>query len=182
MKKRLICAAMILALLLALLPAHILADDPQIITGEAGEKITWTFEPIEGVLTIEGEGAMPDWSYSEGAPWYLYRSRIFRVVLGDKITSIGAYAFNECARLTEVDAAEATLGVIGAGAMSNCVQLETFKFKPASNLDVGADAFFGCAALKTVDLSADEGARRRVLRLHRPDGSGPAQGHVHAGA
>ena len=79
MKKRLICAAMILALLLALLPAHILADDPQIITGEAGEKITWTFEPIEGVLTIEGEGAMPDWSYSEGAPWYLYRSRIFRV-------------------------------------------------------------------------------------------------------
>ena len=158
MKKRLICAAMILALLLALLPAHILADDPQIITGEAGEKITWTFEPIEGVLTIEGEGAMPDWSYSEGAPWYLYRSRIFRVVLGDKITSIGAYAFNECARLTEVDAAEATLGVIGAGAMSNCVQLETFKFKPASNLDVGADAFFGCTALKTVDLGADEGA------------------------
>ena len=157
MKRRMICAALILTLLLALLPAQILADDAQKITGEIDESITWSFEPIDGLLTIEGEGAMPDWSYSEGAPWYLYRSRIFKVVLGEKITSIGAYAFNECARLTEVDAAEATLGAIGAGAMSNCVQLEAVKFKPASKLDVGADAFFGCTALKTIDLSADEG-------------------------
>ena len=158
MKKRLICTALILTLLLALLPTHILADDPQKITGTVGESITWTFEPIEGILTIDGEGAMPDWSFSEGAPWYLYRSRIFRVVVGSKITSIGAYAFNECGRLTAVDASEATLGAIGEGAMSNCAELESVSFIPAKDLDVGADAFFGCAALKAIDLGADTGS------------------------
>ena len=82
MKRRIICAALILTLLLSLLPAHILADDTQDITGKIGESITWSFDPIEGELTIDGEGAMPDWSYSEAAPWYTYRSRIFRVVHG----------------------------------------------------------------------------------------------------
>ncbi len=158
MKKRLICAALILTLLLALLPAQALADKEQAITGNIGEKITWSFEPVEGVLTIDGEGALPDWSYSEGAPWYLYRSRVFRAVLGKDITAIGAYAFNECARLTELDASKATLTAIGEGAMSNCVLLESVSFKPASRLDVGADAFFGCEALKTVNLGADEGS------------------------
>ena len=157
MKRRIICAALILTLLLSLLPAHILADDTQDITGKIGESITWSFDPIEGELTIDGEGAMPDWSYSEAAPWYTYRSRIFRVVLGKQIISVGAYAFNECGRLTEVDAAETTLDSIGTGAFSNCVQLETFSFLLPTDLAVGADAFSGCASLKTIGLGADEG-------------------------
>ena len=158
MKKRLICAVLILALALALLPAQILADDSQKITGELAGSLTWSFAPVDGVLTIDGEGTMPDWSYSEGAPWYLYRSRIFRVVLGKDVRSIGAYAFNECARLTELDGAEATIASIGEGAMSNCVLLESVRFVPAARLDVGADAFAGCTSLKSVNLGAAEGS------------------------
>ncbi len=158
MKKRLFCAMLIAALLLAMLPAAALADEAQTITGDLGEKITWSFEPIDGVLTIDGEGPIPDFSYSEGAPWYAYRSRLFKAVLGEKITAIGAYAFNECARLTEVDASKATLGIIGEGAMSNCVLLERFVFKYPAKLAVGADAFAGCTALKTIDLGAANGS------------------------
>ena len=157
MKRRIICAVLIMALLLALMPALALADEAQTITGDVGDRITWSFEPVDGILTIDGEGPMPGWSYSEGAPWYLYRSRIFKVVIGKDISTIGAYAFNECARLVELDAAEATLDIIGEGAFSNCVLLETVSFKYGSRLDVGADAFSGCAALKTVDLGADDG-------------------------
>ena len=158
MKRRMICAVLIMALLLALMPALALADEAQTITGKLGETITWSFEPIDGVLTVDGEGAMPDFTYSEGAPWYLYRSRLFKAVLDEKITSIGAYAFNECARLTEIDASKATLSQIGEGAMGNCVLLESIAFKYASKLDVGADAFSGCVALKTVDLGAADGS------------------------
>ena len=78
MKRRMICAVLIMALLLALMPALALADEAQTITGKLGETITWSFEPIDGVLTVDGEGAMPDFTYSEGAPWYLYRSRLFK--------------------------------------------------------------------------------------------------------
>ena len=156
MKKRLLCAVLALVLLLGLIPAQALADDAQKITGDIGS-ISWSFLPVEGELTISGKGAMPDWSYSEGAPWYLYRSRIFRVVIDKEITGIGAYAFNECASLTEFDASQATLSAIGEGAFSNCVLLESVSFLPADQLDVGADAFSGCAALKAIDLGAKEG-------------------------
>ncbi len=158
MKKRLICAVLILTMLLALLPAQALADDPQKITGKAGKNISWTFEPVDGVLTISGEGAIPDWSYSAASPWYLYRNRIFSVTIGNKITSIGAYAFNECSKLTEINASKATISAIGDGAMNNCVLLETVSFLPGKTLTVGADAFYGCAALKKLDLGAESGS------------------------
>ena len=154
MKKRLIPMLLILAMLLGMIPA--LAAEPT-LSGAVGETLTWELEPIEGVLTITGEGAIPDFSYSEGAPWYAYRSRIFKAVLDERITAIGAYCFNECSRLTEVDASGCTLTAIGDGAMNNCVQLEKVTFLPGETLAVGADAFYGCTALKTVDLGAEEG-------------------------
>lgn len=154
MKKRLIPILLIVALLLGMVPA--MATEPE-LKGELGEGLSWELEPVEGVLTVTGAGVIPDYSFSDGAPWYPYRSRVFKAVLDEGVTAIGAYAFNECSRLTEVDASKCTLSAIGEGAMSNCVQLETVSFTPAASLAVGADAFYGCTALKSVDLSADEG-------------------------
>ena len=155
MKIRLIPILLIAALLLGIAPAF--AAEPE-LKGALSETLSWELEPVEGVLTLTGEGAIPDFSYSEGAPWYPYRSRVFSAVLDENITAIGAYAFNECSRLTSVDASKCTLSAIGEGAMNNCVQLESCTFTPGRTLTVGADAFYGCTALKTVDLGADEGS------------------------
>ena len=155
MKKRLIPVLLILAMLLGMLP--VLAAEPE-LKGALGETLAWELEPIEGVLTLTGDGPIPDFSYSEGAPWYPYRSRIFKVVLDKNITAVGAYAFNECSRLIEADAAGCTLDAIGEGALNNCVQLEHITFTPGQTLTVGADAFYGCTALKTVNLGAEEGS------------------------
>ena len=153
MKKRLIPMLLILALLLGMTPA--LAAEPE-FKGEFDD-FAWVLEPLEGILTVTGEGAIPDFSYSEGAPWYPYRSRVFKAVLDERITAIGAYAFSDCSRLVKLDAEGCTLSAIGEGAFSNCVLLETASFVPAQTLDVGGDAFYGCAALKSVDLGAEEG-------------------------
>ena len=152
MKTRLIPILLILALLLGMVPA--MAAEPE-LKGSLGESIAWELEPVEGVLTLTGEGAIPDFSYSDGAPWYPYRSRIFKAVLDEKITAVGAYAFNECSRLTELTAG--TLSAVGEGAFSNCVLLGTAAFTPGEALTVGADAFYGCTSLKSIDLGADEG-------------------------
>ena len=156
MKKRLIPLLLVISLLLGMVPA--LAAETTKLTGEFGESLAWELDPVEGLLTVTGSGAIPDFSFSDAAPWYTYRSRIFRAVLDEKITAIGAYAFNECSRLTEVDASKCTLSAIGESAMSNCVQLETVSFQPDKSLTVGAEAFYGCTALKAIDLGADEGA------------------------
>ncbi len=155
MKTRLISMLMVLALLLGLLPTA-LAADPSELSGTCGDTITWTLDPVEGLLTIDGEGQIPDYSYSEGAPWYAYRSRIFRAVLTGKIDGIGAYAFNECAYLTKLDAS-CPMTYIGAGACNNCAALETVTFAPTQHLCVGEEAFFGCASLKCLDLAAEDG-------------------------
>ena len=152
MKTRLIPILLILALLLGMVPA--MAAEPE-LKGELGDGLTWELEPVEGVLTLTGEGDIPDFSYSDGAPWYPYRSRVFKAVLDERITAVGAYAFNECSRLIELTAGN--LNAFGEGAMSNCVQLEKAAFTPGTALTVGADAFYGCTALKSVDLGADEG-------------------------
>ena len=157
MKKRLICMLCLLAMLLSMLPAAVFAAEAPEFSGTCGEAITWEFDPVAGLLTIDGEGAMPDYSYSDGAPWYACRSRIYNVVITGEITGIGAFAFNECSHLVSVDASACTLTEIGEGAMSSCSVLESVTFTPGETLHIGADAFAECIMLKTLDLSAAEG-------------------------
>lgn len=154
MKKRLLCMLTVLALLLSLAPAVSAAPD---FSGNCSETVAWSLEPATGLLTISGEGAIPDYSYGTCAPWYACRARIFRVVLESGITAIGNYAFYECAHLTEVDASACTLSAIGEGAMVGCPLLTTITFTPADSVTIGKEAFFGCAALKTIDLGAASG-------------------------
>ena len=80
-----------------------------------------------GVLTITGTGALPDYTSASGAPWYQYRNSITSVVIGSGITSVSDYGFYGYPNLTKVD-----LG-------------STVK-------NVGYAAFYGCSALKEVRI------------------------------
>lgn len=153
MKKRLICMLTVLVLLVSLFPAANAAEKPT-FSGDCSAAVKWTLDPEEGVLTISGTGPIPDYSYDGSAPWYAYRSRIFKAILSEGITAIGSYAFHECYLLTSVEAADSTLSSIGTGAMNNCAALETFTFKAADAITVGDDAFFGCEKLAELDLGA----------------------------
>jgi len=68
-----------------------------------GDGVTWNL--TDGVLTIsktgEGTGAMTNYSRG-GAPWYANRESITSIYLGDGVTSIGSFAFCQCAFLTSV--------------------------------------------------------------------------------
>ena len=55
----------------------------------------------QGVLTIIGSGAMPDWASADGQPWKNERSRI-KSVVAEGVTSVGNYAFAGCSSLTSV--------------------------------------------------------------------------------
>lgn len=153
MMKRLICIITVLALFFGLIPTAFAAEKPA-FSGDCSASIQWELDASEGILTISGTGAMPDYSYGN-APWYLLRSRIFSAVLSDDITSIGAFAFNECSRLTSIKAG--TLDSIGKCAMNNCIILDSIEFTAADTLDIGADAFFGCEAITELKINAKIG-------------------------
>lgn len=92
--------------------------------GSAGS-LSWSL--TNGTLTISGDGAIPDYTEFNPAPWQEHRDSILRVNLSDGITAVGSMAFFECSALTVV-------------------------WLPNSVTTVGASAFAGCSALNTVYL------------------------------
>ena len=101
-----------------------------LLNGEScGENVTWSLDVEEGILTISGTGDMTNYSvYSSWSsdnnpsPFNQYRSLIKSVVIGEGITSIGAYAFDECTDLSEITL-PSTLIQINKGAFSDCTAL-----------------------------------------------------------
>jgi len=58
--------------------------------------LTWNIS--NGVLTISGEGAMPDYGYESGtnSPWMSYSLYFDAVNIENGVTSIGNYVFYFC--------------------------------------------------------------------------------------
>jgi len=134
--------------------------------GDDFAEITWSVE--DGVLTVSGEGRMPDYN-QEVRPWeddgmiteivveegithigrdaFSYMQNITKVTLPDSVTSIGQEAFSGCSRLTQVDLGQGVVE-IAAGAFDWCWRLEQITL-PAS-LEQLDCAFAGCSALEAI--------------------------------
>ena len=80
------------------------SDSAAVIFGGTTGELTWTLTE-DGVLTITGEGPMPDYrdgGTSETPPWYPHVNRISSLTIGEGVTRIGDYAFMLCSFVTEV--------------------------------------------------------------------------------
>ena len=129
-------------------------------TQTTAENMDWSLE--DGVLTITGEGDMPDYNglwmedypeeYREGrdyAPWADQMGEIEYVVLSEGITSVGDNAFIGAENLKEVEWSPA-LHRIGWNAFHS-TGLEHVSL-PYTVEEIGYNAFEGCRQLKHVEL------------------------------
>ena len=104
-------------------------------SGDCGDNATWSFEMATGTLTIEGTGAIDEFSGWDStqdndsrafnpfnAEWYPYG--IKSLVIGEGITEIPASAFYMEAGITDV-ALPSTLTAIGMDAFGECENIET---------------------------------------------------------
>ena len=121
-------------------------------SGTCGEDLTWRFDPDSGLLTIEGTGAMKDFSFGKSAPWAEYRSQICSLSLPEGLTSIGKNAFYACDALTELQLPEGLVS-IGRSAFSCCRSLTELTL-PESLIAMGDYAFFSCSSLTKLTLPA----------------------------
>ena len=119
-------------------------------SGTCGDNVTWTLDS-EGVLTIEGTGVMADYSTTSPAPWK--DLSITSVVIGDGVTTIGDYVFQDCEGLASVTI-PASVTSIGSGAFANCTALTSVTI-PASVTTIGWAAFFGCSELMKIESLAE---------------------------
>ena len=123
-----------------------------------GENLKWTLDN-NGVLTISGSGAMKDYPRDENQrpDWYLnHKDSIRSVVLDNKITHIGDYAFDKCTNIESVGytgytgnagvALPESVTTIGVHAFSDTGVTGTLKL-PEHLTEIDSSAFYHCGKL-----------------------------------
>ncbi len=90
--------------------------------GAQGSNLTWALS-CDGTLTIQGIGAMKDWSVESAVPWYAYKDAIKNVVINEGVTRIGSYAFKYCNKIVNVSIPSSTTS-IGIWAFDQCIGVE----------------------------------------------------------
>lgn len=159
------------SLLLALALVAALLTPAALATQKCGDAITWSFNSTTKTLTLTGYGPMYNYA-SQKSPWYAnYNTKIYTIVVGSGITSIGDYAFQDIrANVSLPDTVEvigahafehnydgisinlpARLTTIGESAFSNCRRV-AFDVLPAGVTSIGKDAFSYCWAMQTLTL------------------------------
>ena len=94
---------------------------PGIDSGTCGD-LQWLLSD-ENILTISGQGRIPDYSGTNLAPWYAYHKQIKGLVLEEGVTAIGSFAFYDCSALTEVQFPK-TLQQVGKSSFAYCDALQ----------------------------------------------------------
>lgn len=120
--------------------------------------VQWTLE--DGVLTISGMGAMPDYDMHSAnneiemeveSPWFDRRLEIRSIVIGEGITYVGAWAFSACDNLTEITFPSTLVG-FGYGAMGgNSIEQIVF---PDHIKFLGEGMMADCQKLKKITIGS----------------------------
>ena len=172
MKKRLLSMILAISMILSLMPVSAVTAFAESENGgevttvdsgycgadDGGENLRWTLDN-NGVLTITGSGAMKDYPrYENQRPdWYLnHKDSIRSVVLDNKITHIGDYAFDGCTSIKSVRytgytgnagvALPESVTTIGVHAFSDTGVTGTLKL-PEHLTEIDSLAFYHCRKL-----------------------------------
>lgn len=106
----------------------------------------------DGVLTIFGQGSMPNFSHDRKmiAPWDSNKDDIKKVIIKKGITSIGGYAFWYCKNLESIEIPNG-ITAIAYNAFMGCKKLTNIEI-PSGCTTLGDCAFLGCSSLKKIEI------------------------------
>ncbi len=141
-------------------------------SGKCGDNVTWSIDD-QGVLTIEGTGAMYDYDWNT-SPFPDLRPK--KVVVKGGVTRVGVYAFPECINLASAEISGSvtsigecaftgcqwltsitlpeTLTSIEMWAFNKCMGLTSITI-PGSVKTIGEYAFYRCSGLTKIESLAE---------------------------
>lgn len=100
----------------------------QNLSGSLNKSVFWYYNKRSKKLDIYGEGAaVSETQWQNSYPWSDFASSIKSVEIGDGITEIGAFAFNDAKKLKAVTVSD-TVKKVGAYAFSNTKWLSQQKY------------------------------------------------------
>lgn len=89
--KKFISIIMTLCFAVSITLVGTVSTEAKVVKGNCGKNATWSYSSHK--LSINGKGAMSNYSKASATPWYKYRDDISDIVISKDITSIGNYAF-----------------------------------------------------------------------------------------
>ena len=107
-----------------------------------GQQAVWNYEEENGLLTIQGVGAMEDYTEPEQVPWNSLMQEIKVVVIRDGITTVGDYAFAGCSNLQEVTL-PGSVEIVGVFSFKGCTGLREIVI-PEGVRVLASKAFLQC--------------------------------------
>ena len=113
----------------------------------------WSFDEATGTLTLDGSGAMKEYTSAAEAPWYSYRDSIAHLVVKSGVTSLSSYAFVGCQNLEDITLPD-TLQTIGTMTFYGCDNLNNVTI-PASVRTIGSYAFADAMSLSRITFAGD---------------------------
>ena len=96
--------------------------------GAEQTNLRWTLDQENGVLNIEGSGAMQNFDANQHGPWYGFKDLIRKVNLPENLSTIGEYAFYDCANIQSVTVPK-NVTFVGCLAFTNCDGLKQVVFQ-----------------------------------------------------
>ena len=113
----------------------------------------WSFDEATGTLTLDGSGAMKEYTSAAEAPWYSYRDSIKHLLVKSGVTSLSSYAFVGCQNLEDITLPD-TLQTIGTMTFYGCDKLNNVTI-PASVRTIGSYAFADALSLSRITFVGD---------------------------
>ena len=95
--------------------------------GTIGDSISWDINPA-GVLTISGEGSIPDYDSDNKAPWSENSASIKKILIENGITTIGNNSFIGCENLSDLYI-PTSVTQIGDNATDGCSELSEIHYE-----------------------------------------------------
>lgn len=117
--KKVLSTVMALMLLINISPTVSATDSAT--SGSCGDKVNYSFDSSNGILTISGTGMMDEYT-SDTRPWKEYTDSIKSMVIENGVTSIGSGTFYGCNNLEAITFPNSVTS-IGVGAFYFCTKL-----------------------------------------------------------
>ena len=120
------------------------------ISGTFGDNTKYSYNSKTKTLTVGGSGKIESFAtFNDRLCDSVVKERMKTLIIGDKITAIGTYAFRECTSLKTVKLGK-NVKTVGSYAFATCKALETVTLG-AQTKTIGERAFRGCAKLNKIN-------------------------------
>ncbi len=109
---------------------------------------SFAWQIVNGVLSVCGAGAMPDFTADALPGWHDYADSVTSLVVNDDITAIGGYNFYGLSKMAQMTLPDSLVS-IGNYAFGNDSSLTGFVMPPAL-LSIGNYAFTNCSKIASI--------------------------------